>query len=445
MIRPDRVRNTGTGTSTLLTGATLVDGRRGDVRLADGRIERIRPHDPTTPAPDPADPDPADPAALMDLDGYLLLPAPGEPHGHLDKALTADLIGNPSGDLAGAIRAWLRHRPTLTHDDIVRRATAAMHTYLAHGATTVRSHVDLGDEVGLRAVHAMLEVRRTFADACTMQLVAFVGVPLTGVAGAAHRALLREALDAGADVVGGCPAFDPDPAGCVDECLGVATAHRLPLDLHVDETLDPEVQSLRMLADAVGDGYPYGVVASHCVSLAAQSPAAAGALAERLARAGVAVVCLPQTNLFLQGRDRTVPGQAGRPRGLAPLEILRAAGVTVAAGGDNLQDPFNLVGRGDPLETAALLVMAGHLSPADAYQAVSAQVRTALGLTPVTLTEGDPADLLAVRAGTLRAAVADADAGRIVFHRGRIVARTRVSREFPVTGHAGTSAEGGAG
>ena len=58
------------------------------------------------------------------------------------------------------------------------------------------------------------------------------------------------------------------------------------------------------------------------------------------------------------------------PRGLTAIRPLLDAGATVAAGADNLQDPFNLVGRADPMETAALMVMAGHLLPAEAYVAV---------------------------------------------------------------------------
>ena len=41
-----------------------------------------------------------------DLGGWLLLPAMAEPHAHLDKALTADEVPNPKGDLHGAIDAW---------------------------------------------------------------------------------------------------------------------------------------------------------------------------------------------------------------------------------------------------------------------------------------------------------------------------------------------------
>ena len=79
------------------------------------------------------------------------------------------------------------------------------------------------------------------------------------------------------------------------------------------------------------------------------------------------------------------------------------------------------------METAALLVMAGHLRADEAYGAVSASARRAMGLPVVTLAPGDPAELLAIRAEGLRDAVADASVARIVFHRGRQVARTTIT------------------
>jgi cytosine deaminase len=101
----------------------------------------------------------------------------------------------------------------------------------------------------------------------------------------------------------------------------------------------------------------------------------------------------------------------------------------VAAGADNVQDPFNLVGRSDPLETAALLVMAGHLMPDEAYELVSNNVRRMMGLAPVTFDPGSPADFVAIDAPSIRGAIADAPADRIVVHAGRVVARTSTSRE----------------
>ena len=127
---------------------------------------------------------------------------------------------------------------------------------------------------------------------------------------------------------------------------------------------------------------------------------------------------LPQTNLFLQGRD----SPTATPRGLTATTALREAGVLVAAGADNVQDPFNLVGRSDPLETAALMVMAGHQTPDDSYSMVSTNARRALDLPESSIRPGDVADLVAIDAPSVRAAIADAPMSRRVFHRGVLVA-----------------------
>ncbi|MCU1376275.1 MAG: hypothetical protein JWO68_3561, partial [Actinomycetia bacterium] len=217
--------------------------------------------------------------------------------------------------------------------------------------------------------------------------------------------------------------LDPDPMGCIDTTVGLAAERGLAVDLHTDETLDVDTLWVRELGRAVR-GAGLSVTASHCVSLGMQDPGTQAKVADELAEAGVAVVTLPQTNLFLQARGITT----ATPRGLTAIRPLLDAGVTVAGGADNLQDPFITVGRADPLETAALLVMAGHLAPVEAYELVTTGARAAMGLAPVRIEPGAPAELLAVQAPSVRIAVADAPAGRLVFAKGRLVARTEVAR-----------------
>jgi cytosine/creatinine deaminase len=333
------------------------------------------------------------------------------------------------------VQAWLDYQGSVPRDDFVRRATEAALLGLANGATAIRTHVGIYERVGIKAVEALLEVRQALRALVDIQLVA-LNVRLTGPECEDMRALLRAAMELGADVVGGCPHLDPDPVGYHAIVLALAAELGRPVDLHTDETLDPGVLHLPHLAGLVAEtGFPHGVTASHCVSLGVQPPEAAAQVAARVAAARVAVVCNPQTNLFLQAR-----GQRSRQvRGLTALRALLDAGVTVAAGGDNLRDPFNVVGRADPLETASLLVTAGHLTPEEAYGAVSVGARAAMGLAEVRVEAGFPAELLAVRASSLGQAIAGGTS-RVVIHHGRVVSRTTVTRDYPDvnrTVHAG--------
>jgi len=177
----------------------------------------------------------------------------------------------------------------------------------------------VGADIGARGVEALVETRRLCRRLVDLQLVALVGVPLTGPEGAGNRRALAAALAAGADLVGGAPALDPRPAECVAVCLDAAAEAGLAVDLHVDETLDPDVRSLAELARGVLDrGFPHPVTASHCVSLGMMPEADQREIATLVAEAGVGVVTLPQTNLFLQSRGRrTAP-----PRGLTALAAL---------------------------------------------------------------------------------------------------------------------------
>jgi cytosine deaminase len=410
----------------LIRNARLADGRIVDIRTNDGTIAAVVPSVPldpdTTPETTPDD-------DAYDLDGWLLLPAMAEPHAHLDKALTAEAVPNPSGDLRGAIEAWVAaaEAGVFTHDDMVVRVRAALDKLLLNGVTAVRSHINCGSGSGITHLLAAQEAVVDYEGLMHIEFVALTHSPMSGAGSEANRDALRLAIDRGVELVGGCPHLEPDGAGSIRVALDAAEAGGLAVDLHVDETLDPTMLTLRDLARAVVErGLEGRVAASHCVSLGMQTPDVQATIAAEVAAAGIAIVPLPQTNLFLQGRDQA----QATPRGLTAISALREAGVLVAAGGDNVQDPFNLVGRSDPLETAALLIMAGHVLPDDAYDMVSNNVRRAMRLPVIRFEVGDPADFVAIDAPSIRAAIADAPADRRVFHAGRLVAATTTERRI---------------
>jgi cytosine deaminase len=395
----------------ILRNARLADGRTVDVRIDDGAITSVG----------PVMAGEAESADIEDLGGWLLLPAMAEPHAHLDKALTAEDVPNPKGDLQGAIDAWITAAEAgmFTHENTVERAAAAMELLLVHGVTAVRTHVNVLATNGTKSLRAVNEAARRFDGLLDVQTVALTSSPMTGPDSAGNRAALDAAVEEGVDLIGGCPHLDPDGSGLIRHALALATDAGIGIDLHVDEMLDPGVLTLRDLARQVIDtGFGGSVAAGHCVTLGMQSRAVQLEVASLVAEAGIAVFPLPQTNLFLQGRD----DPTATPRGLTALAALQECGALVAAGADNVQDPFNLVGRSDPLETAALMVMAGHQLPEAAFDMVSNNVRRAIGLPEVRFEPGDPADLVAIDAPSIRGAIADAPMSRRVFRRGVLVA-----------------------
>jgi cytosine deaminase len=408
----------------LLHGGHGPDGERLDLRTdpATGTIVAAG----RALAPQPGD-------EAIDCTGLVLLPAPAEPHAHLDKALTAEVVPNDAGDLEGAVVAWHAHWPTLTEDDIAARARRAAEELVAHGTTAIRSHVDVGVGVGLKAVRPVIALRdelraQGLAD---VQVVALVSNPRTPEEDAQLRRLRAEAMELGCDVVGGCPHLHHDPIACTRDAFATAEQLGKPIDLHTDETLRPEAlylpEFVRLVAES---GFAHGATASHCCSLGVQGAQVQAEVARACAAAGVAVVTLPQTNLFLQSRGIvTAP-----PRGLTAVRALLDAGAIVAAGADNVRDPFNGVGRSDALETASLLIIAAHLTPVEAWHAVSNGARRAMGLPEVTLRAGSPAEVLAVRGLSLADAIARGSEHRIVVHAGRCVSKTEVASSLlPLT------------
>ena len=396
--------------STLLKQVAIVDGRstqdRFDIRITDGLIDVVANTGTIEAQPD---------EPVHDLDGYLVLPAAVEPHAHLDKAFLAERIDNPTGDLLGAIYAMRANRHLLSVSETIERAERAARLMAANGYCAVRTHADTTVEHGLRSIEALGEVKNRVADIIDIEVVALCGWPITGHAGADQRTLLVEALAAGADLVGGCPHLEGEGgiASSTEFLLQTASDHGVGIDLHIDETLDPEVLGLVDLANMVASGFEHPVTASHCVSLGMQSETRQREIAELVSSTGISVIALPHTNLFLQGR-----GHAPMPRGLTAVAALQSAGVNVAAGADNLQDPFNPVGRACPFETASLMIMVAHLLPADAWATVSDAARRATGRIPISVEPGAVADLIAVRAATLREAIAFGPSDRLTWRRG---------------------------
>ena len=405
---------------TLLTNATLPDGSRVDVTLDGGTVSGVFPaerpagrsdHSTSTHRSNHSTPD----SSTIDLQGFLLLTAPAEPHAHLDKALSWDLIDPPMGDLELAIESWRDFSTVMTVESIAERARQAALLLLRQGTTAVRTHVDMlvGDDP-MRGVRALVRVRDELRELIDIELVALAGpfVPNEHV---------DEALDLGVDLVGGAPHLAEDPIADLRRLISIAERHGVGSDIHTDESLTG-APTLGEYARLVRD-WTVPASAGHCVRLGTLEPSELAAVIAEVLASDLGIISLPITNLYLQGWQHPV----GTPRGLTALRALLDAGVRVAAGADNVRDPFNPVGRSDALETASLLVSAGHLTLDEAYAAVSSGARSVMSLPVAGVEVGAAAELLAVRGTNLSDVIANASADRFVIHAGRLVAQSTVN------------------
>lgn len=398
----------------VIRGARLADGSPADVAMdpTEGRIVGVGVVDVL--AGD----------LVIDGRGSTILTTAVDPHAHLDKALSSRDVAAMPTTLNEAVTTWMDMWPSRSHADFRARAIESVAEMVRRGTTVIRTHVDVGVGVGLRAVEAMVELRDELRSSGTaeLQIVGLGAPPFGGSDGAAHRKLLVEAIAAGIDVVGASPDIDPDPVGATQAAVDIAAESGLPLDVHTDQSVDPAAFWLPDLIRFVRSRGIDRVVASHCVSLASQPLDVQRRTASEMAELGIAVTTMPLTSLFYFGWDRPV----APPRGLTAVQVLRDAGVVVAAGADNVQDVFFPLGGFDAIEVATALAMAIHIDPADAWSMCTDAARTALGLSPTSVAVGEPADLLLLRGNGLADAIATASEHRVVIRHGRVIASTTV-------------------
>jgi cytosine deaminase len=263
-------------------------------------------------------------------------------------------------------------------------------------------------------LHALLKVREAARDSVDIQIVAF---PQSGVCVAPGVAdLLDAAIAEGADLVGGLdPAgIDNNVEGHLDAIFGIAERRGVGLDIHLHDPGALGCFELRAIAErTLAAGLAGRVAVSHAFALGAVDDWEFARTAAALARADVAIM----TN---------GPGAVTMP----PVKRLRAAGVRVFAGSDNIRDAWSPLGEGDMLERAMLIAYRQDFrANADlelAFELATVASAQVLGIADYGLRPGGAADLVAINAGSIAEAVAARPKRSLVIKRGRVVARDGV-------------------
>jgi len=348
-----------------------------DLTLADGRVAAI----------DPA----RDPASRGTLLSALV-----DAHVHIDKNYSVREVGPASGDLFAAIGRMEQHRALWTVEHIAERMERALAQAWRCGTRALRTHLDWTGPEAPRSLLAFEQARERWRGRLELQFVSLT--PLDVFADAQAGLRIAQAVKRSGGVLGAFVYRNEGLVHKLGRVFDLAQEHGLALDFHVDEGLDADAAGLRAIAQLTTARGMTGsrVVCGHACSLSVQDAAQARHTLQLCAQAGIALVALPTTNLYLQGAWDATPV----PRGITRLREAAAAGLRPVLATDNVQDAFYPYGSYDLLETFGLGVQMAHLAPADDWlDAITTHPASALGLAwDGRIAPGCPADLVVLHA-----------------------------------------------
>ncbi|MGC8514760.1 MAG: amidohydrolase family protein [Thermoplasmata archaeon] len=371
-------------------------------------------------------------ANVIDVNGDVVVPSFIESHIHLDKALLERVKPNLEGTLAGAIKITGELKKGFQYDEVLARSRAVLEMLIAHGTTYVRAHPDTDPLGGLTGFKVMLQLKKEYANAVDMQVVAFPQEGIIKLPGAFE--ILEEAMKLGADVVGGCPYNEnsyEDTKKHIDLVFGLAKKYKKDLDFHADFGDNPDDLRYRsidyIIEKTIKEGYQGRVTVGHMTSLSSIDPALLKDTIARMAKAGINIVPLPATDMYLSGR-----GDVNKVRrGVINPKPFVEGGVNVAFSSNNIRNAFTPFGRGDLLMIGSLFEHAAQLgSISDQKLLLRMITENAAKILRISdkygLAVGKQADLVVLGTKAVSDIFLDVPVRKYVIKRGKVVYRSEL-------------------
>ena len=361
----------------------------------------------------------------IDAAGGLVTESFANPHLHMCKVWTLEMMSDealttyregPMGKTMTAIELASLVKESYDASWIARNARRAAALAALHGNLHIRAFADVDTKARLEGVKALLAVREEFRGIVDIQVVAFAQDGIVREPGA--DALMRQAMELGADVVGGIPWIeltDADAAEHIRVCFDLAVEFDKDVSMLLDDAGDPGLRTLETMAvEAIERGWEGRALGHHCRAMALYPEAYFRRLCAILKRARVPVVSDPHTG----------------PLHARVKEFLED-GVLVCLGQDDISDAYYPFGRNNMLEVAFL---ASHLLWMTAreeidrlYDMVTVDAARAMNVHDLALAPGAPAHLVVLdEPNTVEALRNHAPPAHVISH-GALVDRDRMA------------------
>jgi len=363
------------------------------------------------------------PGTPVDMKGAMVFPAFVDMHTHLDKGHIWARAPNPDGTFMGALTTVGADRTAnWSAGDVRARMDFALRCAYAYGTRAIRTHLDSLAPQDAISFPVFCDLRDEWAGRIDLQASCLVSIENVGPDTFFPNTAKIVAESGG--VLGSVSYPVPDLKDRFLYFFDIARSHGLEVDLHVDETLDPDTATLKVIAETVLEtGFDAPVTVGHCCSLTTQDEAEALHTLDLVAKAGINVVSLPMCNMYLQDR---LPGRTPRYRGVTLVHEMRDRGITVSFASDNTRDPFYAYGDLDMIEVMREATRISHLdhSADDWPRAFLTNPAKACGFAPLSLAVGEPADLVICKARSWTELFARPQSDRIVIRGGIQIDRT---------------------
>ena len=367
---------------------------------------------------------------ILDGEEGIIYPPFVEPHIHLDATQTAGQPNwNQSGTLFEGIERWAERKSLLSYEDVKSRAWKTLKWQIANGVQYVRTHVDVSDPT-LTALKAMLEVKKEIAPWVDLQIVAF---PQEGILSYPNgEKLLDQAIEMGADVVGGIPHFEFTREYGVESmhiAFDIARKYNKQIDIHCDEIDDEQSRFVETVA-ALALKYDIGekVTASHTTAMHSYNNAYASRLFRLLKMSKIHFVANPLVNIHLQGRFDTYP----KRRGVTRVKEMLKNNINVCFGHDDVFDPWYPLGTANMLQVLHMGLhvcqLMGYGQINDGLKLVTENSAKALGLTDYGIQEGNSANFIVLPAENGFDAVRRQVPTRYSIRHGKVISETQLAK-----------------
>lgn len=291
-------------------------------------------------------------STVIDADGRLVTESFANPHLHLCKVWTLAMVedearenyhGESMGKAMGAIEVASRIKANYAEGWIVENARRAVALAAIYGNLHIRAFADVDSKARLEGLNALLKVRDEFRGVVDIQVVAFAQDGILREPGT--KELMREAMQRGADVVGGIPWIEYTDAAAAEHiafCFDLAVEFDKDVSMLLDDAGDPGLRTLEMFAiEAEKRGWQGRALAHHCRAMSLYPKPYLHRLIGTLRAANVSVVSDPHTGPLH-----------------ACVQELLAEGVNVCLGQDDISDAYYPFGRNNMLE---VVFLASHL------------------------------------------------------------------------------------